>query len=629
MKIDKLKVNAFGGLKNKELLLKDKINIIHGNNEAGKTSLQEFIFAMFYGISKNKNGKEISNYDKYKPWNNENYSGKINYSLDDGTKYEVFRDFNKKIGILYNSETEDISDRFKIDKQKGLDFFEDQIHIDENTYRNTAISEQEGVRISQSNQNTMTQKLSNLITTGNDAITFEKSMDKLNKNQNERIGTERTIQRPLNKVEKEMGELIEKKSELEELRENAESEIEKKDILLEEIKELKIKEKFLKRLKTNMEGNRIRFAEVNVNQNAEKEYSEKIEYLRNKVDNNAEQNIKKEKINLKIYYICLIIFLILCILLFIFYPNKYIASISIVPLIILSVIILIKKIKNKNKIKAKIKEIIEIRDNIEKEISVLTKTREEKILEYSKKYDDLVKEIEETKDKIKQEYLKQMNSYYVLTVSDYKYEQILKELEDIENQIYNKEFKLHTIEQDMNNLNTQIEELTEIEEKLQALEDEKNRLLKLNTSFEIAKECLEKAYKEIKQNISPRFIQNLNKTISKISNGKYSNIRISDKDGLVVEVDTGEYIPVSRLSTGTIDQMYLSLRLSMLQELSSETVPIILDESFAYFDNQRLSNILEFISNEYKNYQIIIFTCSNREKNALEEMKIDYNICEI
>ena len=222
-----------------------------------------------------------------------------------------------------------------------------------------------------------------------------------------------------------------------------------------------------------------------------------------------------------------------------------------------------------------------------------------------------------------------LSANYVLTVTDYTYDEILEELENVENRIHTLEFKLHTIKSDAENLNLQIEELAQIEEKLNSAEDEKENLEKLNSSFEIAKECLESAYEEVKQNISPKFTQNLSNSIQNISNGKYTNIKLNDLDGLTAEIETGEYLPVNRLSTGTIDQMYLSLRLSALDEISKEKMPIILDEAFAYFDNERLKNILEYISKEYPDNQVLIFTCSNREEEALKSLNIEYNLCEI
>ena len=61
---------------------------------------------MFYGTSKNKKGREFSDYDRYKPWGKEEFSGKISYQLDNGEQYEVFREFSKKNPKIYNLSRE-------------------------------------------------------------------------------------------------------------------------------------------------------------------------------------------------------------------------------------------------------------------------------------------------------------------------------------------------------------------------------------------------------------------------------------------------------------------------------------------------------------------------------------------
>ena len=117
MKIENLKINAYGKLEEKEIQFSDHINIVHGNNESGKSTLLKFISNIFYGTSKNKKGKEYSDYDLYKPWNSNEFSGKIAYKLDNGEKYEVYREFGgKKNPKIYNEQLEDISKKFTIDK---------------------------------------------------------------------------------------------------------------------------------------------------------------------------------------------------------------------------------------------------------------------------------------------------------------------------------------------------------------------------------------------------------------------------------------------------------------------------------------------------------------------------------
>ncbi len=67
----------------------------------------------------------------------------------------------------------------------------------------------------------------------------------------------------------------------------------------------------------------------------------------------------------------------------------------------------------------------------------------------------------------------------------------------------------------------------------------------------------------------------------------------------------------------------------MLDEISKEKMPIILDEAFAYFDDERLKNSLLFLIEQAKEHQIILLTCTKREKQILEQLEIPYNWVEM
>ena len=110
----------------------------------------------------------------------------------------------------------------------------------------------------------------------------------------------------------------------------------------------------------------------------------------------------------------------------------------------------------------------------------------------------------------------------------------------------------------------------------------------------------------MKENVTPKFTQELSKNIQEISNGKYKNVRINDEEGIIVEKENGEYVSSEKLSIGTIEQLYLSLRFGAIKEISNETMPIILDEAFAYYDEQRLTNVLKYLNEEFKQNQIIL-----------------------
>ena len=116
------------------------------------------------------------------------------------------------------------------------------------------------------------------------------------------------------------------------------------------------------------------------------------------------------------------------------------------------------------------------------------------------------------------------------------------------------------------------------------------------------------------------------KIISVITSNKYNKIRFNEENGLMVELKNGDYIGIDNLSIGTIEQLYLSLRISMIDELSKENLPLFLDETFAYYDDERLQNVLIFLVKEALKRQIFIFTCSKREIDMLNSLNIKYNL---
>ena len=67
----------------------------------------------------------------------------------------------------------------------------------------------------------------------------------------------------------------------------------------------------------------------------------------------------------------------------------------------------------------------------------------------------------------------------------------------------------------------------------------------------------------------------------------------------------------------------------MLDEISQEKMPIILDEAFAYFDEKRLKNSLLFLLEQAREHQIMLFTCTKREKQILDGLNLAYHWIEL
>lgn len=119
MKIKTLTMNAFGKFNNKTIALEPGLNVIQGNNEAGKTTAQAFIQGMYFGFYKPYRKKKTydSEYEKYLPWEQQNYSGALIYEVND-REIRLERNFlkGKDSLIIYDNITgEDITEGFKYD----------------------------------------------------------------------------------------------------------------------------------------------------------------------------------------------------------------------------------------------------------------------------------------------------------------------------------------------------------------------------------------------------------------------------------------------------------------------------------------------------------------------------------
>lgn len=699
MKIKNIKVNAYGNIENKDINLEEGINIIHGANESGKSTLLNYIISIFYGISRNKDGKALSDYEKYKPWNSNEFSGRISYKLENGEKYEIFRDFNKKNPKIYNDKLEDISDRFETDKKDGSKFFIEQMGIDKQMYLSTVVSTQEEVRLDEKNQNMLIQKIANLAGTGEDNVSYKKALIKLQEKIRDEIGTNKTSQKPINIIEKEIVEINNKIVETEKYR-NRKYEIDaEKEQILSELKELEQQKQILQELQNSMKSeeetkNRLEIREKNrkdnitkINElknqkntiNAEsgrvqsaknhlqdiiKGHKENIEKLNSEIEkiaNEKEETQEKEKpsISFIVITVVLAIALICSIILIKNYIVSGILGVAIIANIVFYVINKNKQKVNKAKLREKInqekqykreklenqkQQIIANVNTTEKELEkqeeeekqvnselsmlkgqiILLEKNNEKITEEIEQDNKVIKEeSNKNKQQIIEKY-KDKNINDLLYINDYQ-----NYISKIEETINNNRIRIKGLEIEYNTIVPQLDEMVVLEEKREADKEKLAELREKESIINIAIENLMDAYEEMKTTITPKFTKNLSESIQKISSNKYNKVTINDENGMIIENNRGEYVEAIKLSTGTIDQLYLALRLSMIDELSKENLPIILDESFAYSDNNRLKNMLQYLTSDLNNHQTIIFTCTDREQKMLEEMNIPYNVVEL
>lgn len=652
LRINKLVINSYGKLKDREIKFDNGINIVYGQNESGKSTLINFLINSFYGISKNKKGKEISDFDKYKPWSGEVFSGKVEYELDNNQKFEIYRDFNKKNPKIFNENMEDISREFNIDKNRGNEFFYEQTKIDEDLFLSTFAINQNEVKLQNQAQNFLIQKIANLAQTGDDSTSFKRVIDRINRRQLDEVGTERSREKPINIVFKNIERLQLEKEELEKYKDFKYQFEDEENNLNNEILNLEIENDFLKEVKLLSENEKFENQKIKIKENIEKENLEKINLLNNKINNlkndnkiifekYSENKLKNKKMKnnkknklIKLLNIIFVLLIFINILQFIFIRNNIFKYIFI--LTVPTFLIFYSFFRNNENKKIKNKEKIE-KNNFEKINSELINLESEKKLiednlnnlneELNKLKNNYNFKINLEKEKIKNKYLNKLEKN---KINDFinlnNLENINFEIDRIQKMINNKKLKLHSLDLDKKNIEPKLDNLSKIDEELVDYNCKMLTLKNLNLSMNMAKEVLSEAYEKMKSSVIPKFTQNLSTNISNITGNRYKKAMFNELDGLIVELENGDYVPVNRMSIGTIDQLYLSLRLSMIDEMSDEKVPILLDEAFAFYDSERLKNILQYLNMEFKDRQIIIFTCTNREKDILKDMKIDYNL---
>ena len=523
MKINKIKINSYGKLKEKEIKLKDGINIIYGKNESGKSTLLNFIVNSFYGISKNKKGKEYSDVEKYTPWLGEEFSGKLEYELNNKNKYEIYRDFKKKNPKIFNENMEDISKEFNIDKSKGNEFFYEQTTVDEELFLSTVVVGQQEVKLGKQEQNILVQKIANLVGTGDDNVSYKRAIDRINRRLLDEIGTQRSREKPINIINKKIEDLEQKKQELEKY-EDIKYEIEEnKNKLEEEISDLNNKNNLLKEIKIINEKEKIEKEKIKIKENIKKENIEKIKLIKEKINkiknenknifeinnektkNNKKINNEKNKLNKKII-IVFIFLLIINFLQFIFIKNKLINYIFLltVPMTLIYFIIsknkLNKKIKKQKNIdENNLKNIEKINleiNNLNNEINLLEKNNNNLEKEINNLKSNLNLKINLEKEKIKNKYLNKIEKSEIINFINL--ENINYEIEKLQNEINNKKIRSHTLELDKKNIEPKLDNLSKIEEELVNNNERMSTLNKLNLSFELAKEILAESYEEMR-----------------------------------------------------------------------------------------------------------------------------------
>ena len=158
-------------------------------------------------------------------------------------------------------------------------------------------------------------------------------------------------------------------------------------------------------------------------------------------------------------------------------------------------------------------------------------------------------------------------------------------------------------------------------------EYEENSYLPMSEEMEVqalnmAMETIEMLSGNIHHQVGRKLRIRTSQILSEITGGKYQEVLMDA--GFRMTVNTGDRtVALERLSRGTMEQIYFALRMAAGELLcQEESFPVILDDVFGMYDEERLAAVLRWMHKENK--QIIISTCHKREMEILDREGICY-----
>ena len=161
--------------------------------------------------------------------------------------------------------------------------------------------------------------------------------------------------------------------------------------------------------------------------------------------------------------------------------------------------------------------------------------------------------------------------------------------------------------------------VSELEEEAALLKKEISEEEKEYECLDLAQTTLTEAFNEIRQSFGPLLNEKTAKIFNSLTGGKYQNVIVSKNfDINVQDAENAVSHEWQYLSSGTIDQAYLALRLAVAGLLDGPKLPLLLDDVFLQYDDTRTKMGLKFLvdyAGEGGGSQIILFTC---HKNIFE-----------
>lgn len=611
MRLLELHIDGFGKFHDRTISFNDGINIIYGKNEAGKSTLHTFIRGMLFGIERGR-GRAAKNdlYTKYEPWENSGtYEGWLRLEKD-GTIYRIERRFRKE-----NKSLKIINETKGLEEEATPAFVSSLLDgLTETMYNNTISIGQ----LKSATEDGMVTELKNYIanmnTTGNISLNITKATAFL-RNQKRSLeaglipeasreftallaeirNVEAEIAGP--EYENQLAAYQNMRTQVKGLIDNTQTQ--KKDL----------DEKLANGKKVLSDNGFTDRASVDaMSSDAERLYSEYNTL-------NGECNKKSRKVLSGLTAVLGIAGLGAAAALGYFNLTAYLpvcgaAATAAVIFFIISLFI-----------RQKDKEYHRLFDNTSSELGALLARH----LGDSAVSEDAMNAFRARMG----EFSKLCD---MVTQSEAEIRKFLEDLSNLQTKQAGCSEMIEKQQRTQWELEKKLEHLSNCKNKAKALKRtlaENDRIHDEIVAIDLAQETMADLSSSIRDSFGLYLNKEASQYITGITGGIYDSMSIDENLNVFLNTKT-KLVPLENVSSGTMDQVYLALRLAAAKLLqgSGSGFPLIFDDSFTQYDDERLKTALEWLASAYGG-QIIIFTCHRREAQMLRARQVEFQLIEM
>ena len=636
MIIDTLNITHFGRFHQASLRLSPGINVVYGENEAGKSTLHQFIQAMLFGVERLRGkASRKDEYARFQPWEQgKNYEGSMVIEHE-GEMYRLTRNFYKEDEYF---RVEQLRTGKEILLPGGqMDHLVDGLN--RTNFRNTLSIGQLESSIDARFGLTLQAYMANVQRTKNQDIDLQRTLDYLRKEKKARF--DRSPERQLQNLKVQAETMEAETDQYQKLLE----EIQQQQTMLEHVRSQRQAERQTGRESRKRERQErmeaIRLIEENnyvaaqyqqkkaaydrlKHQAAEEDFDvmkEQWDAANEEYDDLSDRYGQLMGRNLAILFSVMMFGLIPVVAVFFLKNNPLVrVGILLVFIALLAVTALLLQMGRK-RMGLRVSESKENLDELhgEMEQHMFGRGGREMLRQMKEELQALREQYEQLQIPL-QPYLEKYGDDISLDMEAEEDDEMLEVLRQ----------KEESLTKSLERLFVRKETFEQKEEERESLEMDIQRLSEEvraeQEQAEIIDECMaiiRDLSEEIHSDFGPALNTEVSKMIWELTGGKYERVVVDNE--LNLRVDTGErFVDCAQLSAGTREQLYLALRLAMVKLLfPKKDVPVIFDDSFVFYDDRRLARTLSWIGSQGF-AQVILFTCQHREMDALERMGVEY-----